>query len=202
MNLITNLLKALKNPSETRFLKLKISGEIPLELAQLNSLEELYLEGNFTTFTMDACLLPSLRLLSLNSPHLKTFPSEVLKCPQLKNLKILAGLFEQLFLPLEVLSPLQSLTIKQSKLKSLPQEIAQIQSLQEMNLSQNCLSSLPASLVDLGQLKRLNIDKNKFSLFPEVIKNCKNLKYLSCDGNLFSDEEKERIQREFNLTPY
>lgn len=202
MKIITNLKQALKTPFETKFLKLKISEEIPRELTDLIYLEELYLEGNFTDFSLDLTSLTKLRLLSLQSSILKTFPTSTLNSLSLTNLKIIGGVFNHLTLPLEVISPLRSLTIKGTEIKSLPLEISQFEHLEEMNLSENKLSELPVSLMELKKLKRINIDKNEFEIFPPVIKTCVGLKYLSCDGNLFSEEEKARIQKEFNLTPH
>jgi hypothetical protein len=37
-------------------------------------------------------------------------------------------------------------------------------------------------------------------MFPDQIKKMSRLHHLSIDGNHFSEEEKERIQREFHLT--
>ena len=202
MKMITNLKTALKNPQDTRFLKLTVHGEIPKELNHLIYLEELYLEGEFDHFTLDLQFFSQLKLLSLNSSTLKEFPAEALKCPSLINLKVLAGQFSFLALPLEVVSDLKFLTLKNTTLHQLPLEIAQLGHIEEMNLSENQLTELPASFSDLKKLKRLNIDRNQFKTLPSIIKKCEGLRYLSCDGNLFSEEEKERIQREFNLTPH
>lgn len=202
MKMLTNLKTALKNPIEARFLKLTVFGEIPKELNHLIYLEELYLEGEFDIFTVDLQFFANLKLLSINSSTLKKFPAEVLKCPSLINLKVLAGQFHFLALPLEVISDLKFFTLKNTSLTELPLEISQLGSIEEMNLSENKLSNLPLSLCELKKLKRLNIDRNQFKTLPSIIKECGGLRYLSCDGNLFSDEEKERIQREFNLTPH
>lgn len=202
MKMLTNLKMALKNPSEARFLKLAVHGEIPKELNHLIYLEELYLEGEFDHFTVDLQFFANLRLLSLNSSSLKSFPTEALQCPSLTNLKVLAGRFTFLKLPLEVISDLKFFTLKNTDLHELPLEISQLASIEEMNLSENQLSDLPLSLKELKKLKRLNIDRNQFSTLPKIIKSCHSLKYLSCDGNLFSEEEKEKIQREFNITPH
>ena len=202
MKMLTNLKTALKNPAEARFLKLTIQGEIPKELHHLIYLEELYLEGEFDQFTVDLQFFSQLKLLSINSSTLKVFPAEALKCPSLINLKVLAGLFQFLVLPLEVISELKFFTLKNTSLKQLPLEISQLATIEEMNLSENQLTDLPLSLCELKKLKRLNIDRNQFKTLPAIIKKCESLRYLSCDGNLFSDEEKERIQREFNLTPH
>lgn len=202
MKMITNLKTALKNPGETRFLKLAVNGELPRELNHLIHLEELYLEGNFSEFDLDLQFFSNLKVLSIKSDNLSQFPASALTVPSLTNLKVLGGRFEFIRLPLEILSDLKFFTLKNTCVKTLPLEIAQFQNIEEMNLSENKLNDLPLTLCEMKKLKRLNIDRNEFSVFPEIIKKCDNLRYLSCDGNLFSEKEKERIQREFNITPH
>jgi len=72
--------------------------------------------------------------------------------------------------------------------------------LNELNLSGNELKSLPFSIVELKKLKRINLDQNNISVFPDHVKRNTSLSHLSIDQNQFSEEEKERIQREFNIT--
>lgn len=201
MKIITSMEMALKNPNAARFLKLKLKDKLPPEIAELPVLEELYLEGEFPQVYLDLSSLKHLRAVFIKSPNLNTFPADVLKAPMLSNLKIISGTFKQLRLPLEILSPLKSLTIKDSQLQVLPLEFSQFENLTELNLSGNCLTELPETLSDLKNLRRLNIDGNRLEKLSSVIKDCPALRHLSCDGNLFSEEEKFRIQREFNISP-
>src|SRR5690606_33150590 len=199
MKLVKNLEAALKDSLNTRFLKLKIKSNIPQELEALSNLEELYLECDFTLCEFDFSLLPNLKLMSINSNNLEFFPHQALRSLSLTNLKIISGTFSRIELPLEILSPLTSLTLKNTKLSSLPLEFGQLNRLQELNLSHNDLKDLPPSFGDLTNLSRLNIDNNQFERLSDVINKCSSLKHLSCDGNPFPEEEKYRIQRVFNI---
>jgi Leucine-rich repeat (LRR) protein len=71
--------------------------------------------------------------------------------------------------------------------------------LYELSLPNNNLSRLPHSFYELKFLKRLNLDSNSFDVFPDVIKKMQTLSHLSFDANNFPEEEKERIQREYNI---
>lgn len=185
-----------------KYLKLEISDTIPMEINSLEFIEELYLKGRFKECDLDFSKLPHLKYLSLQSEELQVFPTEALRSPQLQNLKVIQGLFTKLELPLEILSPLRSLTIKNTLLAVLPLELGQLHQLIELNLTGNKLTKLTPSFKELVQLTRLNIDHNCFKKLDNIVKECPSLKHLSCDGNLFSEEEKFRIQREFNLFPH
>lgn len=198
---MTNLNTALKNPSTTRFLKLALSDFVPQEIHSLSHLEEMHLKGEFRVCDLDFTQFKELKVLTINSAKLEIFPHQALIAPQLTNLKIIEGSFKKLILPLEIVSPIKSLTIKDSDLESLPLEFSQFRDLMVLNLSGNRLTQLPSSIQELAKLSRLNIDNNSFSTLDNVLKRCPSLRHLSCDGNPFSEEEKFRIQREFNLYP-
>lgn len=201
MKLITNLKAALKNPTTTKYLKIDIGESIPEELHSLSFLEELHLSGNFKNCNLDFTQFSHLKFLIIHSPELNSFPHDVLRGPSLINLKVIEGKFNSLSLPLEIVSPLKSLTIKNTELRDLPLEFGQFTQLVELNLAGNKLKSLPPSFEELVKLSRLNIDNNCFEMLDNVLKRCPSLRHLSCDGNPFSEEEKYRIQREFNLFP-
>jgi len=76
-----------------------------------------------------------------------------------------------------------------------------LQALEELQLQGNDLKALPFSFKELKLLKRLNLDQNRFEKFPDQIRSMPKLGHLSIDGNDFSEEEKERIQREFHIWP-
>jgi len=144
-------------------------------------------------------------LIYLQELHIKSEKVEnyvvVFKLPLLKICKFIQTPLNNLSLPLgHISSPLKFLTLKDCKLSTLPEEIGMFSELEELNLSGNTLSELPYSMRDLKNLRRLNLDSNNFVNFPDLIKNLPRLHHLSIDNNNFSDEEKARVQREFNLT--
>ena len=203
MKLYKSLSSASKEREEVRALKINVKGEVfPQEILDFPNLTELYLEGNCKNFPDEAPLWRELRTLSIKWPLFQGDLSSVFRLPHLENLKIIDTPLKSFLLPLgHTPAPLKSLTVKDCGLKILPEEISMLWRLEEMNLSGNQLTSLPVSFMDLTQLKRLNLDGNKFSNFPDDIKKMPRLSHLSIDRNFFSEEEKERVQREFHIWP-
>lgn len=201
MKLYKNLKTAIDERDEVEALKLTLKDSFPPELFYFTNLKELYLEGDITDFPkIAASAWPSLQLLSIKWPKFSGDLSKLFSLKSLENLKIISTPMKSFLLPLgHAAAPLKSLTIKDSKLSSLPEEISMLVWLQEMNLSGNELMALPHSFPSLKFLKRLNLDQNKFENFPESFRYMPNLSHLSIDGNKFSEEEKSRIQREFNI---
>lgn len=201
------LYKSLKSASiqrdDVRALKLNLTDEtLPLELFHFQHLEELYLDGNCRSIPQDLSAWSNLKVLSIKFPNFSGELSSLFNLPRLENLKIIETPFKQFLLPLgHSASPLKSLTIKNCGLTRLPEEISMLGHLTDLNLSGNHLSSLPNLFIDLINLKRLNLDQNHFQIFPDPLKKMKKLIHLSIDQNRFSEEERERIQREFHIWP-
>lgn len=200
MKLYKSLTAATKEREEVRALKINIKDEsFPENLLDFPNLGELYLEGNCKQFT-SAPTWATLKILSIKWPLFTGDLSVIFSLPSLENLKIIETPIKFFRLPLgHSAAPLKSLTIKDCHLEKLPEEISMLQEVTELNLSGNKLSRLPSSFTALQNLKRLNLDKNCFSKFPDAIKGMPSLSHLSIDGNEFSEEEKERIQREFHI---
>ncbi len=203
MKLYKDLKAASKVRQEVRALKVTVRTNVfPSELMDFPYLEELYLDGNCTSFPEDGPNWNNLRVLSIKWPQFSGDLSSLFNLSRLENLKIIETPQRTFILPLgHAASPLKSLTIKDCGLECLPEEISILSYLTDMNLSGNHLTQLPYSLIDLKNLGRLNLDGNKFEIFPDVIKKIPKLSHLSIDQNLFTDDEKARIQREFHIWP-
>jgi Leucine-rich repeat (LRR) protein len=201
MTLYKNLNTALKERENVTQIKISIKGEnFPVELLDFPALEEAYLEGDCTNLPADISGWSKLRVLSIKWSGYKGDLSHLFSLPKLENLKIIETPMKRFLLPLgKVAAPLKHLTIKSCGLEVLPEEVSMLTYLNELSLPHNNLSRLPHAFADLDYLKRLNLDSNAFTLFPDVIKQMKTLSHLSFDSNNFSEEEKERIQREFNI---
>lgn len=174
-----NIKSALKSPELVHSLKLE--GKeiiIPEEITLLKDLQDLHIKAD------------------------KIVNHELLfRLPRLRICKFIQTPIERLLLPIgSVKSSIKFLTFKDCGLKALPEEMFIFTELEELNLSGNELNELPYGMTDLKNLKRINIDSNHFEKMPELIKKIPRLHHLSADNNKFSQEEKERIQREFNLT--
>lgn len=201
MKLYKNLHSALKEKHEVKLLKLNLTSKnLPPEIFEFSHLRELYLEGACEEFSCDLSALKELNLLSIQLPHFKGVISPVFELPQLKNLKIDGTpLNEASFNEIKIQVDLRYLTIKNAHLKKIPEKLSKLTQIEEMNLSGNELSSLPDSFLNFKKLKRLNLDSNQFKIFPDKICLLPQLHHLSLDNNPFPEEEKHRIQRDFNL---
>ncbi len=204
MKLFKSLPKNPEDFKELYALKLKIkTSELPSDILLIPELRELYLEGICEHLKIDEHSFLKLKKLSIHFPDFKDNLSEVFGLSELENLKIIETPLKKIRFPIgKRLSPLKSLTLKKTQLSELPLEISMLSMLEELSLIQNDLTTLPDSIKDLKNLKRLNLDQNKFTTFPKVILEIPHLTHLSVDGNLFSEEEKERIQREYQITVY
>lgn len=203
MKLYKNLATAHKERQDVQALKISVKGEdFPEELLDFPNLTELYLEGNCSKFPDRAPNWEHLKTLSIKWPLFKGDLSSVFRLPHLSNLKIIETPIKQFLLPLgNTPAPLKSLTIKDSGLVQLPEELSMLWQLEELNLSGNSLKELPKSFVDLRNLKRLNLDSNNFKIFPDEVKRMPKLAHLSIDNNKFDENEKSRIQRDFHIWP-
>jgi Leucine-rich repeat (LRR) protein len=203
MKLYKSLGVALHEREEVQALKISVrSNCFPDEIMNFPNLTELYLEGECSKFPQIVPVWDKLKILSIKWPNFTGDLSSLFKLQTLENLKIIDTPLTTFLLPLgHAAAPLKSLTIKDCGLKSLPEEISMLWQLTEMNLSGNNLSKIPFSFIDLRNLRRLNLDGNQFSVFPDNIKKIPSLSHLSIDNNQFSEEEKERIQREFHIWP-
>lgn len=201
MKLYKNLKEALNSASQVKALKLSISSpDCPLEIFDFSNLEELYLEGFVKHFDIPEGALNNLRVLSIKWEGFEGIISSLFKLPKLENLKLINTPLQKLFLPIGyACSPLKSLTLKNCELKKLPDEFNVFTTLEELNLSGNELTGLPHTFKELHSLKRLNLDSNHFGQFPDLIGSMKKLTHLSIDNNLFNEQEKARIQRQFNI---
>ncbi len=202
MPMFKSLAKALEKRIEARALKLALKGStLPAELFDLTELRELYLDAPELTTLPTLLPFSQLTHLEMSAP---TLDGDLAPLFALKRLQVLKLHHTPLrTLPLgHSTAPLRFLTLKACGLKNLPPEFGELlQELEELSLASNELKELPGSFRELRKLKRLNLDANRLEIFPTVLGEMKNLKHLSLDHNLFSQDERERIQREYHLTP-
>uniref|UniRef100_A0A8C2L158 Leucine rich repeat containing 40 n=1 Tax=Cyprinus carpio TaxID=7962 RepID=A0A8C2L158_CYPCA len=111
---------------------------IPPVLAQMESLEQLYLRHNKLHF------LPKLPCCkTLKELHCGNNQIEILEADHLKHL-----------------SALSLLELRDNKVKSLPEEITLLQGLERLDLTNNDIGSLPCGLGTLPKLKSLSLEGN------------------------------------------
>lgn len=202
MSLYKNLNSALNNKDDVTGLKVSLKGSFPKELLDFPNLTELYLGGDCVALPDDLSGWNNCKIISVKWPSFAGDLSPLFSLKKLENLKIIETPMKRFLLPLGIVAaPLRTLNVKSCGLEALPEEISMLTMLYELSLPNNNLSRLPQSFFELQFLKRLNLDSNSFENFPNVIKKMKSLSHLSFDSNNFSEEEKEKIQREFNIWP-
>jgi Leucine-rich repeat (LRR) protein len=197
------LAAALVERENVTALKITIKEKtLPPELFVFPNLKELYLEAPaLLDFPHDVSGWSALTLLQLKAPAFKGSLAPVFRLPRLVNLKTSDTPLHPLKLALGgAAAPLRFLTLKDAGLKVLPLEFGELTTIEEMHLMGNELTELPVTFKQLAKLRWLNLDSNQFKTFPAVLGQLPSLKHLSLDGNAFSEEEKERIQRDYHLT--
>ena len=198
-----NLKSALEERESVTALKITIKeATLPDELFHFPQLRELYLEAPaLKALPDDISGWSELALLQLRAPAFKGSLAPLFHLPKLSNLKTAETPLHPLRLAIGgSKAPLRFLTLKNAGLKTLPEEFGELTTIEELHLPGNLLQALPQTFKHLKRLKWINLDSNEFEVFPEVLAHLPQLKHLSLDSNAFPEEEKERIQRKFNLT--
>ncbi|XP_008844311.1 leucine-rich repeat-containing protein 40 isoform X2 [Nannospalax galili] len=150
--------------SLSSLLRLNLSSNqlksLPTEISKMKRLKHLDCNSNLLeTVPPELGLMESLELLYLRRNKLRALP-EFLSCRILKELHVGENQIETLQAEhLQQLTAVLVLDLRDNKLKSVPEEIALLQSLERLDLSNNDISSLPCSLGTL-HLKFLALEGN------------------------------------------
>lgn len=83
------------------------------------------------------------------------------------------------------LESLQTLNLWYNRLEELPESLGNLKSLNVLNLGSNQLSTLPDSIGNLKHLHTLVLTHNKLRTIPDTIKNLNSLRNLYVERNLF-----------------
>lgn len=157
---------------------------IPLEISQLFSLKDLYLNDNkLTDIPVELARLSNLMLLNLNYNRLTTIPLEL---AQLSNLRVLFLRDNQLgAVPPELaqLSGLWRLNLNNNQLTTVPPELAQLTHLVELGLGGNRLTAIPSEFVQLAKLKTLVLRDNQLKAIPPELIQLSELEWLELYNN-------------------
>ena len=198
-----NLKSALEERETVTALKIVLKEKsLPEELFHFPHLQELYLEAPaLLDFSSDLGAWRELTLLQLRAPAFSGSLAPLFHLPKLSNLKTTETPLHPLRLAIGgSQAPLRFLTLRDAGLKNLPEEFGELSTIEELHLPGNSLKTLPANFAHLKRLKWINLDSNQFEIFPDALAQLPQLKHLSIDNNPFPDKEKERIQRNYNLT--
>ena len=178
--------------TETRF---------PIECLNIWDITELeIIGGNFTFFPEDISQLAHLRKLSLVSTKVAKLPAELFKLPELEYLNLKNNRIETLP-PLYEQTQIKELILGRNFLTedSLVTFFSSFKKLQVLDLGHNFLNVLPASLFELKELRRLNLESNRLRDLHPKLKSLEKLAHLSLNHNSFSLEEKQSIEKDYNI---
>jgi Leucine-rich repeat (LRR) protein len=126
---------------------------------------------------------PTLRTLTIvDCPKLTRIPEEINRCEMLESVTIgqckLSSVPEGLF----DLSHIRFLRVFQNALTWLPSYWGLVE-LQELDLSSNALAELPDAVTGCFQLEVLRVSRNHLTALPERLGRLRNLKFLDASGN-------------------
>jgi hypothetical protein len=108
---------------------------------------------------------------------LKRLPNSASKLKQLISLRLLSTNITKIPNPVQWTS-LVTLRIRQSKLRTLPENIGLVQMLSFLDLEYNLIQKLPDSIGSLEHLQVLLVSGNSISELPDSITTLKNLQYI------------------------
>lgn len=172
-------------------LSMNLISEIPTELAQLSTLEELYLKSNNIS-TVPPNLFQAvnrLRVLDLSDNILSSIPSDIKYLRELEDLVLSDNRITEVIPELFLLEKLNGLSLKGNAITQLPSKegseslYSGLSRLLVLDISSNQLTELPSCIISLTQLQELYINNNKIKKLPEAIGNLSNLMVLDASNN-------------------
>lgn len=174
----------------------------PIECLNVWDLTELeIIGGSFSYFPADISQLKHLKKFSLISTKVAELPVELFELPELEYLNLKNNKIE--FLPpLFQDNKIKELIIGRNALttSALTTFFNAFKELRVLDLGHNNLHVLPESLFDLKELRRLNLENNQLKKLHPRLKNLVLLGHLSLTNNPFSEEEKEVIGKDYNIS--
>ncbi len=144
--------------------------KVPSEIAELDSLQELWLDNNeLTEIPPEIGELDSLQELNLSDNELTEIPPEI---GELDNLEVLGLALNELSeIPPEIgeLDSLQGLYLRWNELTEIPPEIGELSELKKLYLKNNKLTELPIALAKLKNLEELILQDNPLEYPPQDV---------------------------------
>jgi Leucine-rich repeat (LRR) protein len=178
-----------RNGPMENILNLQLLGltEIPKEIVLYKDIKMLRLDYNNKIEIDRIDGLPDsfsgLRMLSIRACNLSYFPENCTILKRIQSLTLEENLLESLPKKFGQLRTLKELNISKNRLYSLPEKLHGLTSLKSLNLENNFLERLPESLGNLKTITTLNISKNRLLELPEKICDMKGLKKLNIERN-------------------
>jgi len=135
---------------------------LPIELAQLIKLKELFLFNNqFRAIPLEIFELVSLTKLSLHDNQLSMIPPEIAKLTNLRELNFYGNRLKILPSEMAKLTNLRQLFLNRNQLRALPAEVGELVKLKILYLGDNQLTSLPIEINRLANLMTFELRNNR-----------------------------------------
>ncbi|MBE9092012.1 leucine-rich repeat domain-containing protein [Microcystis aeruginosa LEGE 11464] len=153
-------------------LSIKNLTEIPPEIADLTSLQGLFLDNNQISEIREALAqLTSLQVLNLNNNQISEIPEALAHLTSLQELDLSINQISEIPEALAQLTSLQYLYLSYNQIREIPEALAQLTSLQFLDLRNNQIREIPEALAHLVNLKRLVLENNPITnVPPEIIR--------------------------------
>lgn len=159
---------------------------LPSVFLQMHSLLYFRSIGNPLTNLPDSLgMWSELRFLELFDTHFDTLPEGIYGCTSLQSISIVAN-SDTLHLTKAISSlgkSLLELKIYNTKIDTLPTNLAGLSKLNKLVLYKCGLREIPAEILKMNQVKELWLDSNSISVIPREISSLSSLTYLSLSGN-------------------
>jgi internalin A len=145
-------------------------SELPAEIGQFPTLQELYLNDNqLSELPAEIEQLVALRRLGLSGNQLSTLPAEIGQLIALQDLDMSRNQLSELPPEIWKLTESQELYLDNNQLSTLSTQVGQLSHLRKLYLNNNQLTSLPAELGQLSHLQELSLSGNPLTHLPVEI---------------------------------
>ncbi len=173
---------------------------IPEEIFQLSKLKELHLLRNQVSIIPKSIVkLSSLRGLYLSGNKINVIPDEIFQLTNLQTLYLSDNQISIIPKDISKLQKLKTFYCWNNKIINIPDEIFQLTNLKDLALYSNQISIIPEAIAKLINLQKLCLHNNQISIIPKVISKLINLQELYLYGNQISIIPEE-ISQLTNLT--
>jgi len=169
----------------------------PNGFSKLENLRNISIYSNYIKVFPQQFLKLNLEELYLFCPYLEKLPDNLGDLENVKKLSIIGREYKSVFIndkevflqPLSLpksikkLKKVESFMLSKNMLKSIPEEIGEMDNLVRLYLADNDLETLPGSIARLKKLKSIDLSKNKFKVFPAALYDTENVEAIYYSEN-------------------
>eukprot|EP00833_Pecoramyces_ruminatium_P014079 jgi/Orpsp1_1/1188111/evm.model.d7180000062511.1 len=165
---------------EIQELKIEITNENDINIENIpifNKLKVLNLNIHTPILPMNINLNCSIEKIYLRDNFITTFPSQLLKLPNLKELDLSNNNLNSIpYGLINSLPNLKNLHLESNKITELPSQIFNLKNLKYIGLEGNNIHEIPETINTLNNIEEISLQNNKIEKFPFMFKYLPNLK--------------------------